>query len=73
MSQHLPGVSGVPGQARAGLFSLGSAWGEIGLGGFRVSLACGRPKPHPGVMGLSNKNTLNTEQKRDVVKVAGVD
>lgn len=72
VSQRLPGISGVPGQAGAGLFSWDSAWGKTGLGGSGVSLGCGRPNPQLSAVGLYRKNTLNTKPKRDSVQTAGL-
>ena len=72
VSQSLPGISVVPGQAGAGLFSWDSAWGKTGLGGSGVSLGCGRPNPQLSAVGLCRKNTLNTKPKRDVVQTAGL-
>lgn len=72
VSQRLPGMSGLPGQAGAGLFSWDSAWGKTGLGGSGVSLGCGRPNSQLSAMGLYRKNTLNTKPKRDTVQTAGL-
>lgn len=72
VSQRLPGMSGLPGQAGAGLFSWDSAWGKTGLGGSGVSLGCGRPNSQLSAMDLYRKNTLNTKPKRDTVQTAGL-